>query len=112
MDFLVSGTAIAIVTAIVELIKFIAGGGAKKYKDCEQRLIKNNDDLDVIKSSQRTILHDRIKQLAQSYKAAGTVTFNDRKDLFEMYEIYKEKLGGNGSLALLIDEVKKLPCEG
>ena len=115
MEFWVSATAGAIVVGLVKIFEVVwnsvSGAEKKKYKDCEKQLAENADILIRLKATALTLLHYHVKNLSREYISAGTVTFNDRKDLLEMYDIYHELLGGNGSVSLLIDEVKKLPCE-
>lgn len=59
----------------------------------------------------RVELQDRIKYLSRSYIKAGAISYDDRRDLIKMHEIYHDTLGGNGDLDHLMGEVKRLGFE-
>lgn len=56
---------------------------------------------------QMIILHDRIKYLGRCYIQDGEIRLDDREDLLKMHEAY-HKLGGNGNLNVLMDDVLEL----
>ena len=62
------------------------------------------------------VLLDRILYIGQSYIKHGEVSFDDRKRLREMYEVYHKPrseggLGGNGDAKFVMDAVDKLPLK-
>ena len=64
----------------------------------------------TLSDGQMIILHDRIKYLGKGYMRDGCIQFDDREDLVQMHEIY-HKLGGNGNLNSLMQEIMKLPLK-
>jgi len=72
---------------------------------------KRRSDIDVLNAAIRVILHDRIKYLVRQHMNKGEVSFDDRRDVIEMYKIYHDELGGNGNLTALLDTYKKLPIK-
>lgn len=66
-------------------------------------------------AGQRLILgiaYLQIIYLCDYYMTRGTITPDEYKELNKyLYEPYAE-MGGNGTAALLMDEVKKLPIKG
>lgn len=62
------------------------------------------------------VLLDRILYIGQSYIKKGEVSFDDRKRLREMYDVYHKKpeqrgLGGNGDAQHIMDAVDALPLK-
>ena len=55
--------------------------------------------------------HDRIVYLGLKYIERGYITVDEYENLYEyLYKPY-EKMGGNGSAARIMEEVKKLPSK-
>ena len=53
--------------------------------------------------------HDRVMYLGMKYIERGNITHSEYENLVEyLYKPY-EMMGGNGSAARVIEEVKKLP---
>ena len=89
------------------------GGRAagSKAASCAQRgeEIKNlQETVNALIVADRTILYDRIKHLAKSYIKRGYITVEEYEDLKRMHEVYHDKLGGNGFLDAIMEEVDKL----
>ena len=57
------------------------------------------------------VLLDRILYIGQSYIKKGEVSFDDRKRLREMHEVYHNQLGGNGDAKFIMDAVDELPLK-
>ncbi len=53
--------------------------------------------------------HDRITFLGMSYIRRGYITYDEYENLHDYLYVPYEKLGGNGSAARIMEEVKKLP---
>ena len=75
----------------------------------EEKLDELIRKVDLVSAAGLVVLHDRIKYLARTHIKTGSVTYDERQDLMELYEIYHGKLGGNGNITSLIEEFKKLP---
>lgn len=67
--------------------------------------------ISALVESNRLIMLDRIKYLGQAYIIDGEVDFDDRRLLHAMHDTYHNKLGGNGDLDLIMEEVDKLPLK-
>ena len=53
--------------------------------------------------------HDRLRNLCEKHLAAGYISADDYEDLDKyLYQPYK-KMGGNGTVEKLMDDVRKLP---
>ena len=61
-----------------------------------------------LETGQRAILYDRVKYLCKCYLKDKHIDLDDRAALIEMHETY-QKLGGNGNLDRLMDEIMRLP---
>jgi hypothetical protein len=71
--------------------------------------LKKDNDRSVEQAMLRGLAHDRITCLGQQYIDRGYITQDEYENLsVYLFEPY-EKLGGNGSAARVMDEVRKLP---
>ena len=59
----------------------------------------------------KCVLLDRIIFIGQSYIKKGEVTFDDRKRLREMHDVYHNKLKGNGDADFIMKAVDELPLK-
>lgn len=66
------------------------------------------DKVDTAVNAQKVITKERIRYLGTCYIYANEISIEDRSNLREMHEAYKE-LGGNGDLDDIMSEVRKLP---
>ena len=57
------------------------------------------------------VLLDRIIYIGQSYIKRGEVTFDERKRLREMHQVYHNELHGNGDADFIMKAVDKLPLK-
>ena len=64
--------------------------------------------LDAICESQKDHMIDRVRWLCETYIIRGYITLDEKESLAEMYEAYK-RLGGNGHLKTVMEEVHRLP---
>ena len=70
---------------------------------------KKNEKKDVKTQMLIGLGHDRVMTLGMEYIERGCITKDEYENLVDyLYKPY-EMLGGNGSAARIIDEVKKLP---
>jgi hypothetical protein len=71
--------------------------------------LKQDSDRSAEQAMLRGLAHDRIMWLGQQYIDRGFITQDEYENLtVYLFEPY-EKLGGNGSAARVIAEVRKLP---
>lgn len=64
--------------------------------------------LDALCEAQKVLMIDRVRWLGESYIIRGYITLDEKENLAEMYEAYK-RLGGNGHLKTVMEEVHRLP---
>ena len=81
----------------------------------EEQAIKRIDTLeikvDALIKCQRFILYDRIRHLGQKLIERKEIDLNDRKVINDMFDLYKEALGGENGLDILMEEVNRLPLK-
>jgi len=91
-----------------------------KQEEYNQKAIDMFAEMEKKDSAQsealKYVLLDRILYIGQTYIKHGEVTFDDRKRLREMYNVYHKKpseygLGGNGDAQHIMDAVDVLPLK-
>lgn len=83
----------------------------KKQEELREAEIKEiRKTVHGLKKAMRTSMQDRIKYLARSYIDKGEVSYDDWKDLHDMYKDYKdpEILNGNGNLERVMSDFSKI----
>lgn len=82
-------------------------------KEREEQAMKRIDAMeikvDALIKCQRFILYDRIRHLGQKIIEGKEIDLNDRKVINDMFELYKNALGGENGLDILMEEVNRLP---
>ena len=66
--------------------------------------------LDALLEAQKVLMIDRVRYLGECYIIRGHITLDEKENLVEMYQAYKN-LGGNGHLKTVIEEVHRLPVQ-
>ena len=69
--------------------------------------MEKNDSAQV--EALKYVLLDRIMYIGQGYINNGDVTFDERKRLREMHDVYHCQLGGNGDADQIMKSVDELP---
>lgn len=75
------------------------------------RKAAKEDKKDCFSAGVRVLLYDRIKHLARSYMAKGSVTGEELEDIIEMHKVYHTDLKGNGFLDNVMNQVHQLPIK-
>lgn len=57
----------------------------------------------------RGLAHDRIIELGESYLARGYITTDEYENLHDYLFLPYRELGGNGTAAKIIEDIKRLP---
>lgn len=70
-----------------------------------------DSELSALKEALMYILYDRIRYLGMQYIRAGEISFEDRRILHKMHGVYHNRLGGNGDLDRLMEDVDELPLK-
>lgn len=69
----------------------------------------NKDDrIDALVNAQKVMMIDRVKWLGNQYIRAKEISLSDKDTLHDMHNAYK-RLGGNGHLDGVMNEIEKLP---
>ena len=83
----------------------------KKLEDMGEKLKELSEDVGHVKSAQRAILSDKIKELGTKYLEAGEVEFEERRNLHQLHDAYHDDCGGNGDYKILMEDVNELPLK-
>lgn len=67
--------------------------------------------LDALLEAQKVLMIDRVRDLGERYIIRGHITLDEKENLVEMYQAYKN-LGGNGHLKTVMEEIDRLPVHG
>lgn len=67
--------------------------------------------LDALCEAQKVLMIDRVRDLGERYIIRGHITLDEKENLVEMYQAYKN-LGGNGHLKTVMEEIDRLPMHG
>ena len=67
--------------------------------------------LDALLEAQKVLMIDRVRYLGECYIIRGHITLDEKENLVEMYQAYKN-LGGNGHLKTVMEEIDRLPMHG
>ena len=85
----------------------------KSQNEFNEKLLKRIDDVekqnDALCEGLKYMLLDRILYLGSKYIDRGEVSFDDRRRLGEMHEVYHKGLNGNGDADKVMDGVYELP---
>jgi phosphoenolpyruvate synthase/pyruvate phosphate dikinase len=85
----------------------------KRQDEFDGKLVKRMEDMEAQNAAQnegmKHVLLDRILYLGQSYIKKGEVTFDERKRLGDMHNVYHKRLEGNGDADAVMDAVYNLP---
>ena len=73
-----------------------------------QRKWTKEDRVDALISAQKVLMVDRVRHLGKSYITDKEISIWDKENIKAMYDAYK-KLGGNGDLDTIMEEVSRLP---
>ena len=80
-------------------------------KKMEERLRDNEENMEAQSEALKLILLDRVLHLGQKYIVEGEVSFDDRKRLGDMHDVYHNGLHGNGDADKVIEGVYELPLK-
>lgn len=81
----------------------------KFNQEMSDRLKETDEQMAVQSEALKLILLNWILSLGQKYILAGFVSFDDRKRLRDMYNVYHVGLRGNGDADFIMNAVDELP---
>ena len=67
--------------------------------------------IDASMRASEIIVRHIMKNAARNHIKEGTISYDERQDLMDLFKVYHDCLGGNGNIATLIEEAKKLPIK-
>lgn len=79
--------------------------------EIDERLKKLEAQSTAQSEALKVILLDRILYLGRSYINRGFISFDDRKRLRDMHDVYHSGLDGNGDADLVMEGVDALPLQ-
>ena len=94
------------ITQQLEEIKEQQKADNQAMTDRMEELEKQNK---ALKDGMKYVLLDRILYLGHSYIKDGQVSFDNRKRLGDMHNVYHNGLGGNGDAEAVMHDVYELP---
>ena len=68
---------------------------------------KHDERVDALVIANKVLMIDKVRWLGKKYISEGEIHLEDKENLKEMYQAYK-RLGGNGHLDTIMDEVNHL----
>lgn len=68
---------------------------------------KHDERVDALVEANKVLMIDKVRHLGKKYISDGEIHLEDKENLLEMYGAYK-RLGGNGHLDTVMDEVNHL----
>lgn len=68
---------------------------------------RHDERVDALVVANKVLMIDKVRWLGKKYIAEGEIHLEDKENLKEMYKAYK-RLGGNGHLDIIMDEVDNL----
>lgn len=123
LGYLLTGAASAALIKLLDnIIQWKLARKAKKEDKAEERqenvckanqlkIDKLEDAVQATITGQRYILLDRIRYLGLAYLQRGEASFDERRLLHQMHDVYHNSLNGNGDLDELMSEVDELPLK-
>ena len=97
-----------IIVKQLEEIKNLQQMDSKAMTDRMEEIEKQNK---ALKDGMKYVLLDRILYLGHSYIVKGEVSYDNRKRLGDMHDVYHNGLGGNGDADAVMQSVYDLPLE-
>ena len=84
----------------------------RKEKENEITETSFRELLEEVRSLKRNniaVNQERIKHLIRTHIRDGKVSLDERQDLIQLYDSYREDLHGNGTVVDLMEQFKKIP---
>ena len=95
-------------SGVMALVVALLGRKWARNDKKEDRETQENEKLDAVINGLKVLTVDRVRHLGQCYLDAHEITLEEKENLQDMYAAYK-RLGGNGRLEVVINEVNRLP---
>jgi hypothetical protein len=92
------------------LFTVVAAGMLAAIRHVNRKQVKTVERQTAVKNGVVALLRDRIVQAYNHYMTAGRWPIYARDSVYELFAQYKS-LGGNGTVADLLDTLKKLPTD-
>jgi len=110
------GVAVAFVSGLFKLLDTQVTNrsieNSAKLKAAEALIAQNKDNVSALIAAGRVIIRISIKETVQKCIEKGEVSYDEREDVIQMYEIYRDNLAGNGNLTTIMDLFLNLQTTG
>lgn len=94
---------------LIEIVRKQAETSEKKFNALSDSLTALNKISNANAKSQRSAIFDKLLMVGNKILKAGKMTVNDKTNLIQLYNSWKELQGENDELDTLVEECKKLP---
>jgi len=82
-------------------------------------ILKRNDtkkdetlaEIKHLKQAQKVLMRAEIVKMCKEVLRNGEITFDEREEILELYEAYKNELDGNGKAEDYVKQIKVLPLK-
>ena len=102
------GEVIVLILSSSAVSALITGGFGLINRRLDKKEKKSKAESALIIGMQE-LLCDRIKERGAQYIKRGSIRLEEFEDIQRMNEVYHDKLGGNGFVAKIMQEVNNLP---
>ncbi|WP_024831589.1 hypothetical protein [Ruminiclostridium josui] len=92
------------------LFGIASGGLGAAYKILSKRIHRQSCDQKALKEGTQSLLRSEIIRCYDMYIDRGHISIHGLESVLAMYDAY-HKLGGNGTVTKLVDELKELPVK-
>jgi len=92
------------------LFGLMIAGASAAYKRLSAKVHKQIADQRCLHSGTQALLRNEIIRAYDRYIEQGWIPIYGRENVLEMYDAY-HKLGGNGTITKIMDELKGLPSK-
>lgn len=92
------------------LFGIASGGLGAAYKTLSKRIHRQSCDQKALKDGTQSLLRSEIIRCYDVYMEREYISIHGLESVLAMYDAY-HKLGGNGTVTKLVDELKELPVK-
>lgn len=104
------GEVIVLILSSSAVSALITGGFGLVNRRLDKKEKKSKTEAALMIGMQE-LLCDRIKERGAQYIKRGSIELDEFNDIQRMNEVYHDKLGGNGFVAKIMQEVNDLPIK-
>lgn len=95
-------------TVVTAVVSFLLGRAGKSLDSKDQKIENDNEMMRNIMEGLKQLLKIQLIEYHDKYVARGSIPAYVMQNFTDLYNAY-HNLGGNGTITLMFDELKKLP---